>query len=74
MPEHVPAADRTHGGPGSSHEDQGSTDTSRTRRGERTGDLPPAGDGRQHGDAHGHHAHGDETEKANFKSEHGGKP
>ena len=73
MPEHVPAADRAHGGPGSSHEDT-EGQSGRTRRGERVGEAPPTGDGRQHGDAHGHHGHADETDKANYKSEHGGKP
>lgn len=72
MPEHVPAADRSHGGPGSSHED-GDRKSARTRRGERVAAVPP-GDGRQHGDAHGHHGEPDETAKANHKSEHGGKP
>ena len=73
MPEHVPAADRSHGGPGSSHEDP-EGQSARTKRGERVGELPPAGDGAKHGDTHGHHAHKDETDKANYKSEHGGKP
>ena len=77
MPGHTPNADRSHGGPGSSHED-GDKTSSRTRKGDRIQpqdkSLNADRDGAPHGDAHGHHAAPDETVKANHKAEHGGKP
>lgn len=77
MPDHVPATDRSTGGPGSSHEDHGKT-SSRTRKGDRiqpqSESLNGPHDGTPDGDAHGHHAKPDQVAKDNFKSEHGGKP
>jgi len=75
MPDHTKAADRSHGGPGSSHEN-GDVKSARTRKGDRTatsGQTDTAS-GEPHGDAHGHHAEPDEAAKANHKATHGGKP
>ena len=77
MPEHTPAADRSQGGPGSSHENDGKN-SSRTRKGDRiqpqSESLNAPHDGAPHGDAHGHHAEPDQAAKDNHKAEHGGKP
>lgn len=72
MPEHTPNADRSKGGPGSSHED-GDKTSSRTRKGDRT---QPQSESLnvQHDEATKNGATDDKTEKANRKSEHGGKP
>lgn len=75
MPDHTPAADRSRGGPGSSHEN-GDKKSARTRKGDRaqSGSLNATGDSRQKGDAHGHHAAPDQVAKDNRKAEQGGKP
>ena len=77
MPKHTPAADRSHGGPGSSHED-GDKTSSRTRAGDKvqpqSKSLNAKHDDAPQGDAHGHHAEPDQAAKDNHKAEHGGKP
>lgn len=77
MPDKTPNADRSHGGPGSSHED-GATQSDRTRKGDRiqpqSESINTSHDGAPHGDKHGHHAATDQTDKNNRKAEHGGKP
>ena len=70
MPNHTPAADRSHGGPGSSHE-TADGDSARTRKGDRTTQAPEHG---PKGDAHGHHATPDQASKDNQKGLNHGKP
>ena len=76
MPDKTPNADRSHGGPGSSHED-GEKMSDRTRKGDRiqpqSESINAPHDGAPHGDAHGNHAADDQNAKNNRKSEAGGK-
>lgn len=77
MPDKNAHADRSHGGPGSSHED-GAKQSDRTRKGDRiqpqSESINAPHDGAAHGDKHGSHAADDQNAKNNRKAEQGDKP